>query len=169
MAKTKEEKKEIVKELEDNLDKQKSTYFIDFKGLPAQDLFKMRKKLKEKGGKLYVAKKTLAQIALENKGIEVPPEQISGQLALVFGFEDEIAPAKVVYEFQEENGTPTLLGGMLSGELLSQEKAVEIAKLPSLEELRAKLVGSLQAPIGKLQQTLVNPIKGLMFIFKQKA
>ncbi len=166
MAKTKKQKKEIIKEIENNLDKQKSVYFIDYKGVKADDLFKIRKEIKEKGGRLYVTKKTLAETAFSNKKIKLPQEQVQGQLALVFSFEDEIAPAKTVYSHQEEAGAPTLLGAWLEGKFLSQEKTVELAQLPSLKELQRKLVGSLQAPLRKLQGSLVSPVTGLHTIIK---
>lgn len=169
MAKTKKQKKEIIKEIENNLDKQKSIYFIDFKGVEADDLFKIRKEIKEKGGRLYVTKKTLAETAFNNKKIKLPKEQTQGQLALVFSFEDEIAPAKTVYEHQKEKGAPALLGAMLEGGFLSQKETLELAQLPSLKELQRKLVQSLQAPLYNLQNSLVNPIKGLMFILKNKS
>ncbi len=166
MAKTKKQKKEMINEIEDGLDKQKSVYFIDYKGVKADDLFKIRKEIKEKGGRLYVTKKTLAETAFDNKKIKLPEEQTQGQLALVFSFEDEIAPAKTIYNHQEEAGAPTLLGAMLEGKFLSQEKTIELAQLPSLKELHRKLVGSLQAPLRKLQRSLVNPATGLHTIIK---
>ena len=168
MIKTKEQKKEALQELQQNLDKNGSVYFIDYKGLPADDLFELRSKVRSDGGLLYVAKKTLVRLALKEKGVEVGDEMLDGQTALVFGFEDEVAPLKSTYEYQKEKESPKLLGGIFDGEVIDSKGVMELAQLPSRSELEAKMVGILKAPLFNLRGSLENNMKGLLVVLSSK-
>lgn len=168
MAKTKEQKKEIIQTVKDYLAKQKATYFVDFKKLKAKDLFDLRQELKKNNSLLLVIKKTLADMVFKERGVKVDFENMEGQLALTFGFEDEISPARTLYRFQQEKGLPEILGGIWENEFIDKQKVVEIAKLPTKEELFAKLISSLKSQQYMLINALEHNIKGLVFILKQK-
>ena len=163
MPLTKAQKKEILQDLKEKLEKQKAIVFVDFQGLEARDLFDLRKKLQENNCQLKIAKKTLVNLALQEKKLKVDVEKMEGQLALVFSFQDTILPAKIVYDFSEEFGVPKILGGYIENEFLEAEKVIELAKLPTKEELLAKLVGSLRAPISNFQMVLRGPLQRLTF------
>src|SRR3990167_9784846 len=97
MALTKAKKESNLKDIKSNIEKQKSVIFDDFSKVNSKDLFGLRKKLKEAGCNLKVGKKTLIRVAFGQSGITFwnkIKKIIPGQLALVFGFEDEIAPAR---------------------------------------------------------------------------
>ncbi len=165
MPKTKEQKVEIIQGLKQGLEKQKSVVLVDFQGLDAKALFSLRDELKKEDCQLQVVKKTLFIKVLENlkqEKIIEKIEQIKGQIALVFGFSDEVAPAKICYEFGKKNETLKILGGFLTDEFIEQAKMIELAQLPSREELLARLVGSLNAPVSNFVYTLKANIKGLV-------
>jgi len=104
MPQTKEQKKKNIEQIKENIDKQKSIIFVDYQGLKASDLFNLRNCLKKSGCKLVVAKKTLINLALKESDGEndFNIKEIQGQLALVFGLEDEVTPAKLSYQFSKK-------------------------------------------------------------------
>lgn len=169
MAKSREEKKQILEKIEDCLEKQKAVYFIDFKGLPAHKLFQLRDEIKKCKGMVYVAKKKLLEIAFKNKSVSLKKEQLEGQTALVFSFEDEISPIKKVYELDKENEKPKILGGVFEGRIIGSEEAIWLAQLPTKQELQTKLVGCLESPLFNLNNILSQNLKGLLYLLKNKS
>jgi len=164
MALTKEQKQKIVEELKENIDKQKSMVFVAIEGLKAADLFDLRKRLKAADCLLIVAKKTLLDIAFKERKVGIEPEKLAGQLALVFGFKDQISPAKIPYNFSLENKNLKILGGFYENKLRDAEEIITLARIPSREELLAGLVGSISAPISGFVNVLQANIKGLMTV-----
>ena len=175
MPKTKEQKQEIISQLNDKLEKQKSAVLVDFAGIPAKSLFDLRDNLKEQGCELYVSKKTLLKKALDQiktkwsvpskaEGIIGKLDEIKGQLALVLGFGDEVAPAKVCFDFNKQDENLKILGGILNQNFVEKEYIISLARLPSRPELLGRLAGSLKAPISNLAYVLQGNIKGLVFV-----
>ncbi len=167
MAKTKEQKEKIIKDLAEKIGKQKSIVFIDFSGLDSSILFQLRNELKQLDGRLQIVKKTLLKKALE--GLKDRPfiekiEEIEGQLGLAFGFSDEIAAAKTCYKVSQENEDLKILGGILGKDILTKEKIIELAQIPSQPELLGRLVGTLTAPISGFMNTLRGNIKNLIYV-----
>jgi len=116
MAKTKLQKKEIIQNLEKSLINQKAVVFVDFQGLNAESLFELRNTLKDAGCLLKVTKKTLLGLVFDSLKLSVIKEEVNnmkGELALVFGSNDEIIPAKIVHGFSEKNESLKILGGMV--------------------------------------------------------
>ena len=167
MPLNKEQKKNIVKELKDNIAKQKAVVFVSVKGLKASELFDLRKQLKESNCLLSVAKKTLLKIAFKENKIELNEKELEGQIALIFGFEDEIAPAKTAYNFSLKNENLKILGGFLENQLRNMEEIIILAKIPSKQELLAKFIGSIKAPMSGFVNVLQGNIKGLVYVLSQ--
>ena len=147
MPLTKDEKKQVLDELRDKIDKQKSIAFCDFTGLKVKDLSNLRKLMKKQNCELKVAKKTLAGLALKEKNIGVDLGQLKGEVALGFGYNDGISPFRVLYNFAKNNENLKILGGFFLGEFYGKEKAIELAQMPSREELVAKLLFVPNVPI----------------------
>ena len=167
MALTKEQKQKIVEELKENIDKQKSMVFVAIEGLKAADLFDLRKRLKAADCLLIVAKKTLLDIAFKERKVGIDMEKLAGQVALVFGFKDQISPAKIPYNFSLGNKNLKILGGFYENKLRDAEEIITLARIPSREELLARVVGSISAPISGFVNVLQANIKGLIYILKQ--
>ncbi|MDI6882858.1 MAG: 50S ribosomal protein L10 [Patescibacteria group bacterium] len=167
MAKNKDEKQKIIEDLEEKIKIQKAMVFVDFSGIDSKFLFALREKLKKANCLLKVVKKTLLEKTLgklEKKEISEKIKTFKGQLALVFGFEDEVMPAKICYQVAKENENLKILAGVFGGEFKKKEKVIELAQLPSRGELLARLVGGLENPISNFVNVLKGNIKGLIYI-----
>lgn len=161
MAKTKQEKKETIEKINKGLKEQKAMFFINFQGMKANQLFKLRKELREAKSLLYVIKKNLIKRAFQEKKIPVDVNQLSGQIAIVFALEKELLPLKIIYNYWQKQKSPEILGGFLENEFLKKEKTAELAQLPAKEELLVRLVSAMHFSGYKLCYVLKANIKGL--------
>jgi large subunit ribosomal protein L10 len=124
--------------------------------------------MKEFGDEVKVAKKTLINLALKEKKLDLfDVKKMVGEIAIVFGFKDEILPAKTVYEFSKENKNLKILGGILEKNFILPEKIEELAKLPSREEILARLVGNISAPISNFVYVLKSIPQSLVLVLNQ--
>ena len=165
MAKTKQEKQDLIEKFRENLKKQKSAIFVSFDGVDSKSLTELREKLKKSEAGFNVAKKKLFAKALEAQGDKDSAEkvlQMEGSLGVAFGFGDEVTPAKFCYDFAQENENLKILGGIVNGEFSSKDKIIELAKLPPKQELLARLVGSLNSPIYGFMNALSGNMRNLL-------
>ena len=165
MALTKEQKKKIIKDLKEKIGRQKIMIFVDFKSVETKNLFDLRRKLKKENSQFSIAKKTLMRLALKNYNefLAKEIEKLEGQVAIVFGFKNEILPAKTCYQFSQKNENLKILGGFFENKFKEAEEMITLAKLPTKEELLANLVGSMKAPIANFINVLQGNIKGLIY------
>ena len=163
MALTKAQKQKIVDDLKEKVDKQKSIVLASIVGVKVKGLTRLRKEMKKQDCELKVAKKTLISLAFKEKKIDIDTKKLEGEVALSFGYWDEILPFKILYDFSKEDENLKILGGLIGQELLTREKAIELAQLSTREELLARLVGSIFSPISGLVNVLQGNIKGLMY------
>ncbi|KPJ55002.1 hypothetical protein AMJ47_03015 [Parcubacteria bacterium DG_72] len=163
MPQTKEQKKKSLQELVQNIDKQKSMVFVAYEGLKASDMFKLRNLLKQAGCKILVAKKTLLGIALKDKKIDFKTKDLTGQIALVFGFEDEFSAPKLSYNFSKENENLKILGGFFENKVIDSKEVISLAQIPSKNELLAKVVFSISSPVSGFVNALQGNLKNLVF------
>jgi len=166
MPKTKERKKETIEELKKLIDAQKVVVFVGISGLKTPELFSLRDKLRETDAVLKVAKKTLAEIAFSKKGISFPKEEIKEPMGFVFGKKDEILPLKTLYQFQKENKHFKIFGGFLDGQFLNKEQIIELAKLPSRDELIGRVIFLLSSPVRNFIYALDYNLKGLVTVLQ---
>ncbi len=166
MALTKEKKEEIIQELKDKKKKQKAMVFVDFSGLGVKDLTNLRNKMKETGCELRVAKKTLIKLVFEDIGPEFAEKikGLQGEIAVGFGYKDEIQPFKVLGDFSNTNKNIKVLGGVIGKEFLEVEQAIMLSKLPTKQELLARVVGSISAPLSGFVNVLQGNMRGLVYI-----
>jgi len=157
MALTKEQKTKQVKDIKDKVSNQKSMVFVDFNKVPSIEMFKLRRLLKDSGCKLKIAKKTLVRIAFGQSNISFwnkIKSVVPGQLALVFGVEDEIAPARISNKFAKNHENFKILGGIFENKFIGKEKVLELALIPTKNELLARLVGSLSSSMSGFVRVL---------------
>lgn len=172
MPKTKGQKQAILAELSDKASKAKSIVFTQFSGLEAKENEELRKELRAENSEYYVAKKTLLDIALKNANINnVDVRNLPGQIAAVFGYGDEVTPAKIVDKFvdrykKEKTNKIVFVGGVLENKFLTAANVSELAKLPSKQELYAKLVGTINAPVSGFVNVLAGNLRGLVTVLK---
>ena len=169
MAQTKVQKEVIVKDLVEKLKSSKAVVFSDYKGLNVKDMTTLRRDLRAEGVDLQVLKKTLMQIALKDAGIEMDVKKLEGQIAIAVSSRDEVAAAKIIAKLAKVNENLKIAGGILGTKELSAEEVNALAKLPSKEELLAKLVGTLNAPVSGFVNVLAGNMRGLVTVLKAVA
>ncbi|OGZ84722.1 MAG: 50S ribosomal protein L10 [Candidatus Staskawiczbacteria bacterium RIFOXYD1_FULL_39_28] len=157
MALTKEQKTKQVESVKEKIAQQKSMVFVDFSKVPSKEMFSLRKSLKEAGCNLKIAKKTLVRIAFGQSNISFwnkIKSSIPGQLALVFGIEDEIAPARIANTFAKTQENFKILGGIFENRFIEKARVLELAAIPTRNELLGRLVGSIYSPVSGFVRVL---------------
>lgn len=164
---SRQKKQEIINNLVEKLSRQKIVIFFDYTGLTVNKFRGLRNKLREKGIDCQVIKKTLTNLALNKAGFKnIKIKDLSGQLALILGYQDEILPAKILNNFTKENESVKILAGIVRDEYLDKEAIISLAKLPSRQELLAKLVGSISHPLRGLINACQWNLRKLIFVLK---
>lgn len=168
MPKTKIQKAEILRDLDEKIKKSKSIVFASFDALEVKDNEELRNNLKKEKGEYYVSKKTLLDLAFKNNKVnDLDIKNLPGKIATVFAYEDEVSPAKVVLNFKKKHeGKIEFIGGILDGKVINKEDVEKIATLPGKQELYAKLVGSLNAPVSGFVNVLSGNLRGLVTVLK---
>jgi large subunit ribosomal protein L10 len=162
----KDQKKTIVKDLEEKLKTSKSVVFVDFKGIKVKDMTGLKRDLRKEGVEMKVTRKTLFNIALKEAGMELNTKAMDGQVAISISQKDEVAPAKIIFQFAKTNENLKILGGILGTKPMTAAEVNMLAKLPSKEELLAKLVGTINAPVSGFVNVLAANIRGLVQVLK---
>ncbi len=152
--------------LREQLGDAKTFFLVDYQGLSAGDLGRLRAAVREAGGKILVAKNTLINVVLKEQGIEGLEANLQGPTALVLVGEDVVAPAKAITEFAKAHpkDLPRSKGGRLEGSILGEDALVRIAKLPSKQQIQSQLVGVLQSPLQQLVGLLEGPQRNLVTV-----
>lgn len=170
MPKNRSQKQQELAKLAECLGKMKSVVLSTTTGLKVSDVTKLRKLMRAEGGEYLVVKKTLLTRAFEKSGVAFPElEGVKASFALSFGFEDEVAPAKLLSTFRKDHESLQFLGGIVAGTAYSAEQIAALAKLPTRHELLAKLVGTLNAPLSGLVNVAVGPLRGFVQVLKARS
>jgi len=170
MPRTKAQKRTILKELTEKINKAKSIVFTKFSGLTVKENEDLRLKLRQEDNEYYVAKKTLFALALKDKAIAgLDVKTFDGQIAAVFGYADEVAPAKIVAQFKqdkEKENKIEFIGGILENKFINAAEVLSLSQLPSQRELYAKIVGSIKAPVSGLVNALAGNLRSLVYVLR---
>lgn len=160
------EKEAAVAEIQKKLSSSQSVILTDYRGLNVQEVTELRKKLREVGVEFKVVKNTLTKLAAKNAAIEGLDDLMEGPIALAFGYDDPVAPAKILAEFAKDHQSLELKGGLLEGKVIDLNMVNSLAKLPSKEALLAQIVGLLQAPIRNLVNVLSAPLRNTVYVLE---
>ena len=148
MRKAIEIKSEVVSEIVEKLQKSSAAVVVDYKGLTVEEVTELRKQMREAGVDYKVYKNTLVRRAAKEVGIEqFNDELLGGTNAIAFGYDDPVAPARILKGFMDSHPKMKLKMGIVEGAFYDESKIVEMANIPSREVLIAKLLGSLKAPV----------------------
>jgi large subunit ribosomal protein L10 len=153
-----EQKQAVVSEVAAELAKAQAVIVAEYRGLDVARVTQLRAKARKSGLYLRVLKNTLARRAVKG----TPFEQLSDQMVgpLMYGIaSDPVAGAKVIAEFAKENELFVIRGGAMANSRMSDKDVKALALLPSRDELLAKLMGTMQAPVAKLVRTM-NEVPG---------
>lgn len=157
-------KRELVSTLNDVFQTTGVVVVAHYAGLTVADMQKLRAQMKNAGATVKVAKNRLAKIALEGTDVASITDLMTGPTLIAYS-DDPVAAPKVAVDFAKINDKLVVLGGAMGTTALDANGVKALASLPSLDELRAKLVGLVQAPATKIAQVVNAPAAKLARVF----
>jgi len=163
------EKQILTKEYVARLNASPFFIVVDYRGLKVAHLTELRKRLQRAGAEIHVVKNSIFRIAAKEAGIGEFKTELTGQLAVVTGQKDISAAAKSVKNFGAEFDKLKVQFGYMDNKRLEQATILALADLPSLDVLRAELLGLLNAPATKLVVLINTPASQLARVVKAKA
>ena len=150
-----EQKKQIVADLTERLNKSCTGLLVSYEGISVADDTKLRKELREAGVEYTVIKNTLLTRAFAETGLSDLDQHLSGTTAIATSDDDYVAAAKILCGFADKSKTGfTVKGGYMDGQVISMDKITELSKLPSREILLANVLGAFQAPIASFARAI---------------
>ena len=156
-----EGKKEVVAALSERLKSAQTVVLAEYRGISVEDITVLRSRARASGVYLRVLKNTLARRAVQGTPFEKLGDQMVGPLA--YGISDDpVAAAKVLHAYAKGNDKLVIKGGMMPNYLMTAKEVGALATMPSRNELLAKLLGTMQAPVAKFVRTLNEVPTGLV-------
>jgi large subunit ribosomal protein L10 len=172
MALTKDEKNQVVADVSELLAHSKLTVIAEYQGTGVKQMQELRRDARETGTVVKVVKNRLVRQALlatdSLKGADT--SVLTGQLLYAFNADDEVAPAQALANFAKKNPTIEFVGAITpDGQLMAVEDVKSLAALPSKDQLRAQLVGTLGAPLSGFVNVLSGNIRGVLNVMSARA
>ena len=159
MSDNRELKNGIVAEIKERVKNAKSVVLVDYKGLTVEQDTALRNKFRANGCDYRVYKNRLIKIALDELGIDLDAKYFDGPTALATSAEEVVAPAKIVFDGENEYKVMKAKCGYIEGKFMEYNEVKKIASIPSKEVLVAQLLGMLQNPIRSLAVVLDQAAK----------
>ena len=148
------QKEELVKALAERMKSAKVIILTDYRGINVADVTELRSELRKSDSEYKVIKNNIIRRALAENGIEGLDDLLEGPTAVVTSKEDYLEASKIIYKFSKDNDFYKIKGGIIDGKVMTAEEIITLAKLPSRQELLAKLAGALLGNITKLAVAL---------------
>ena len=150
------EKKDFVSKLKDEISNSSSIIVAEYSGLTVNESESLRKEMRANGAKFKVTKNRLTKLAIAETQFKDISDLFKGPTAVAYST-DPVAPAKVAVNFEKKYEKFNIIGGAYNGEKIDKDKIDFLAKLPSLDELRGKLIGLISAPAQKIASIAIEP------------
>ena len=150
------DKKEFVQKLKDEIDTSSSVIVAHYSGLTVDESDRLRSEMRNNGAKFKITKNRLTKLALEQTQFKDIADLFTGPTAIAYS-EDPVAPAKVAVSFEKKLEKFKIIGGAYDGEKIDIQKINFLATLPSMDELRGKIVGLISAPAQKIASIVKEP------------
>ena len=160
------EKAVLIEKIKTAAEASSISVIADFKGMPVEEMTRLRVKIRENGGQIIVVKNTLARIALAGTLHDPIKDMFKENCALAFGGEDSVALAKAIVDFAKTSKTLEVRHACLDGTVLDTSQLQELAKLPGKQELLAMTLGTLNAVPTNFVSLLSNTIRGMLYALK---
>ncbi len=157
-----QEKEAAVADLRARFSESSSAFLVDFKGCSCADLTGLRNDLRPAGAEFAIVKNTLAKRAVAETDVAELDGQFIGPTAVIWSKTDPVMPAKLLTKFAKDQETFVVKAGVVDGQVVNESEIDSLAKLPSKEELIAKLLALLNAPATRLLQTMNAPASELV-------
>jgi len=167
------EKVAQVEAIAESLAAAQSIVLADYQGLTVEHMTEFREKCRASDVRCRVVKNRLAKIAADKVDIPGLKEHLKGPLALVMGMSSPVDPAKLVVDFAKDHEQLELVGGFMDGAYMTSDEVVALSKIPSREELYAKMMGSINSPasglVGVTNGVVAALTRAIDAVAKQKA
>jgi large subunit ribosomal protein L10 len=159
LAISKERKDTLVSQYKDLIEQSDAIFLTEYGGMTVKNLQALRAKLREADGKYFITKNTLLQLALEQSDVPAPSELLVGQIATGFAMGEAPTMAKALVNFAKSEENLTIKGGIMNLRLLSDKDVEALAELPSLDQLRAQIIGLIDGPARGIVSTLSSGVR----------
>ncbi len=169
MAKTRQQKEQDLQELVDRLKDAKSVVLADYRGTTVKDIDVFRRALRSEGVVSKVYKVSLVKKAFEANGVDASSLDYKTPVILAVSQDDEVAPARIIKNVSKDVKTINILSGVMDGTFANREQVIALADLPSKDELRAKLVGTINAPVSGFVNVMAGNLRGLINVLNAVA
>ena len=166
MAISRSKKTELLNEYKEILEKNEGYFLVNSDSMDTATITDLKKELKENGGDYKVLKNTIFKIALQDTNQPLEIQDFEGSTAVIYFQDDPTTTAKLVKKIQKETDLFNARGGVYEGLFLSEEKVMQLAEIPSREELLGMLVGSMSAPLTGFMNAITGNVKGLTVVLK---
>ncbi|RPI84879.1 MAG: 50S ribosomal protein L10 [Chloroflexi bacterium] len=166
MAITKERKREIINDYSQWMKNSRALIITEYKGLPMKELDTLRARMRENGGEYHVVKNTLGKLAFEQAGLKMPEGLFEGTTAIGFAFEDAPSVAKMISEYARTSDFLKIKGGYLGDRVITAQDVKDLAELPPLPVMRARILGVIMAPASQIARTIAEPARMIAAVVK---
>lgn len=169
MALTRTQKQDLIETYENGLAAAPHAFLVSFQGITVPQATELRSRVRGSGGKYQVVKNTLALRAIDGKGLSHFKDEFKGPTAVAFTDDDVVGLAKALTDFRKDVPVVEFKGGVVDGKPIDADQVEDLAKMPSREELLAKLLYLLQSPITRLARGLGAIPRQLVVVLDQIA
>jgi len=166
LALTKEQKRKVVAQYGEWLERSDAFVLAEYTGMTMKDMDELRAKIREAGGEFHVVKNTLTKLALKDAEIDFEEDHFLSSTAIGFAFEDPPALAKAMTDFAHESDFLNVKVGYLDKQMMSAVEVKALADLPPLPVMRAILLSTILAPASQLVRTLAEPGRQVAAVMK---
>jgi large subunit ribosomal protein L10 len=164
LAISKEKKQQLVAQYQELASSSQGMILTSFSGLNVKETEALRKQVREAGGTFHVVKNTLAKLAFDQAGLELPEGALDGTTAIGFTQEGITDLAKAIVEVVRETETLKVKGGLIEGMVYDARQITKIASLPSLQVVQAQLLGLLQTPASRVAGALSGSVRQIVSV-----
>lgn len=167
MKLTRPQKEQLIIDMSGKLSQSKPILLVNYQGLKVKEIRELKKKLWKEGIGFQIIKNTLFKIALKQAGLSIEESLLDQPVAIVWGKDDEVTSSKIAVEFGKTDEKMKIIGGVINNQYVDIEIIKKLAVLPGRQELYAKLVGTLNAPMFRLVNVLQGNLRNLVYLLKQ--
>lgn len=169
MAISKKKKQELVKTYKDWIEASDGMVVTHYHGLNVKDISRLRAEIRQSGGEFHIIKNSLAEIAFDEVGREWDKGVFTGPTAFGISYENPSGLAKAIKDFAKEYGSVEIKSGYLGDQLMTTAEINALADLPTMDEMRVKVMQTIMAPVNQLVRVLAEPGRQLAAVLRAYA